>query len=161
MKEKARKRAIEWAITETENYGYASPTKGARKFGVVTTTFTNWMDRSLADGWEGLRDAKRKGKSRLTLMDLNSLSGFLDEGAKAHGHRDDYWTLPMIQRLILSKFSVSYHPAHVSKILRFKLGYTSQKPQRVAKEKDQNGVRTWVKSGLPRIQNDMKKEDTV
>jgi DDE superfamily endonuclease/Winged helix-turn helix len=46
---------------------------------------------------------------------------------------------------------VSYHPEHVRKILKGRLGWTSQKPRRKARERNDKEVERWKADDLPRI----------
>jgi transposase len=62
------------------------------------------------------------------------------QGAKAHGWRTELWTATRVADLIERHFEVSFHPEHVRKILKRKLGWTSQKPQRKAKERDEVAI---------------------
>jgi transposase len=45
-----------------------------------------------------------------------------------------------VARLIERHFRISYHPEHVRKILKQRLGWTSQKPRRLARERDDKEV---------------------
>ena len=47
-----------------------------------------------------------------------ALPELLARGAPAHGFRGEVWTCERVARLILREFGVSYHPAHVSRIVR-------------------------------------------
>jgi transposase len=50
----------------------------------------------------------------------------------------------------LNTFGVEYHPAHVWKILR-DLGWTCQKPERRARERNEEAIAAWRKYEWPRI----------
>ena len=54
-------------------------------------------------------------------------------------------------RLIERTFRVAYHPEHVRKILKRRLGWTSQKPRRKARERNDKEVARWVGDEFPRI----------
>ena len=53
----------------------------------------------------------------------------LERGAEAHGFRGEVWTCERVARVIRREFGVSYHPAHVSRLLKA-LRHSLQKPQR-------------------------------
>jgi hypothetical protein len=61
------------------------------------------------------------------------------------------WTAARVARLIDRHFRISYHPEHVRKILKRRLGWTSQKPRRKARERDDHEVARWVGDEFPRI----------
>jgi transposase len=87
----------------------------------------------------------------LTDADLRRLEGLLAKGAKAHGWHNQLWTAARVARLIERHFGISYHPEHVRKILKRRLGWTSQKPRRKARERDDKEVARWVRDEFPRI----------
>jgi hypothetical protein len=87
----------------------------------------------------------------LTDADLRRLEDLLAKGAKAHGWRNQLWTATRVARLIDRHFRISYHPEHVRKILKLRLGWTSQKPRRKARERDDQEVARWVSDEFPRI----------
>jgi hypothetical protein len=61
------------------------------------------------------------------------------------------WTAGRVARLVRQRFDVSYHPEHVRKILKRRLGWTSQKPKRKARERNDKEVERWKADELPRI----------
>src|SRR3954447_25036599 len=77
---------------------------------------------------------------RLTDEQLKELEGLLLRGAKAHGWRTDLWTAARAAELIERHFRVRFHPEHVRKLLKRRLMWTSQKPQRKAKERDEVAI---------------------
>jgi hypothetical protein len=56
-----------------------------------------------------------------------------------------------VARLIERRFGVRYHPEHVRKVLKRRLGWTSQKPRRKPRERDDQEVARWVGDEFPRI----------
>ena len=67
---------------------------------------------------------------------LDQLKTLLLEGAKTHGWRTQLWTAARVAEMIRRHFGISYHPEHVRKIVKFRLHWSSQKPQKKAKERD-------------------------
>jgi transposase len=70
----------------------------------------------------------------LTDADLRTLAGLLAKGAKAHGWHNELWTAVRVARVIEREFDLRYHPEHVREILKRRLGWTSQKPRRKARD---------------------------
>lgn len=79
-------------------------------------------------------------KPRLSDAQLKELEALLLEGAKAHGWRTELWTAARVAALIERHFQVRFHPEHVRKVLKRRLRWTSQKPQRRAKERDEVAI---------------------
>jgi len=61
------------------------------------------------------------------------------------------WTAARVARVIERKFGLDYHPEHVRRILKRRLAWTSQKPRRKPRERDDKEVACWVGDGFPRI----------
>jgi transposase len=79
-------------------------------------------------------------KPRLTAEQIKELEGPLLEGARAHGWRTELWTAARAAELIERHFRVRFHPEHVRKLLKRRLSWTGQKPQRRAKEPDELAI---------------------
>ena len=77
---------------------------------------------------------------RLSDAQLKELEALLLQGAKAHGWRTELWTAARVAELIERHFGIRFHPEHVRKVLKRRLGWTSQKPQRRAKERDEVAI---------------------
>ena len=77
---------------------------------------------------------------RLGEADRKRLEGLLLQGAVAHGWRTELWTAARVADLIERHFKVGFHPEHVRKVLKRKLGWTSQKPQKRARERDEAAI---------------------
>ena len=88
---------------------------------------------------------------RLSDYQLRKLERLLLQGAKKHGWPNELWTADRVARLIRERFGVSFHPEHVRKILKRRLGWTSQKPKRKARERNDKEVERWKADELPRI----------
>jgi transposase len=142
--ERRRRQAVQ-AVTDGE------PRKTVAKvLGVHYKTVARWVRAARKPG--GV-DAKPRPAPApgLTDADLRRLEGLLGQGAKAHGWHNQLWTAARVARLIERHFRITYHPEHVRKILRRRLGWTSQKPRRKARERDDQEVARWVGDEFPRI----------
>jgi transposase len=87
----------------------------------------------------------------LTDTDLGKLAGLLAQGARAHGWHNQLWTAARVAQLIEQQFDIRYHPEHVREILKRRLGWTSQKPRRKARERNDKEVARWAADEFPRI----------
>ena len=128
-----------------------SPTLIARILGVQRGSIYRWA-RSAAQGPDGLAAIRNPGpRPRLDDNQLRALEALLLQGARAHGWPNDLWTAARVAQLIRRHFGVSYHPDHVRRFLRHRLHWTSQKPQRKARERDEDEIAHWVQEEFPRI----------
>jgi transposase len=142
--ERRRRRAVE-LVEQGE-----SPTTVARILGVHITSVHRW--RRMARKPHGLDAQPVPGRPpRLTNYHLRKLERLLLQGAKKHGWPNQLWTADRVARLIRQRLGVTFHPEHVRKILKQRLGWTSQKPQRKARERDDKEVERWLDDELPRI----------
>ena len=142
--ERRRKQAVR-AVAEGE------PRKSvAHVLGVTTKTISRWVRAARQPG--GLDAKPQLGPlPGLTPDDLRRLERLLLQGAKAHGWHNSLWTAARVARLIEQQFHRAYHPEHVRKILKRRLGGTSQKPRRKARERNDKEVARWTADEFPRI----------
>ena len=77
---------------------------------------------------------------RLTAAQLAELEALLLRGAGAHGWPTELWTAARAAELIERRFGVAFHPEHVRKVLKRRRKWTSQKPQRRARERDEVAI---------------------
>lgn len=109
----------------------------ARFLGIHTDTIYRWKAQVDRDGPNALDPKPQTGRPpKLNDDQLNQLDELLREGAKAHGYPDDLWSGQRVQDLIADHFGVDYHVDHVRKLLKHKLRYSSQKPEKKAYERD-------------------------
>jgi transposase len=117
-----------------------SPEDVARFLGCGRSSVYTWVKVAREDLGE-LAAKPHPGRTpRLGEADRERLEGLLLQGAKAHGWRTDLWTAARAAELIERHFGVAFHPEHARKVLRRKLGWTSQKPQRRARERDEAAI---------------------
>src|SRR5438270_833375 len=127
-----------------------SPSRVARILGVHETSVHRW--RRLARRPHGLDARPIPGPTpRLSDYQLHKLEYFLRQGAHKHGWPNRLWTADRVARLIRQRFGITYHPEHVRKILKRRLGWTSQKPQVRAREQNDKEVERWRGDEFPRI----------
>ena len=145
--ERRRRRAVDLV-----DHG-ESPSAVARILGVHETSVHRW--RRLARHPHGLEAQPIPGPTpRLSDYHLHKLERFLLQGAEKHGWPNQLWTANRVATLIRRRFGVDYHPEHVRKILKQRLGWTSQKPQTKAREQNDKEVERWLDDDFPRIVRD-------
>lgn len=125
----------------------------ARILGVQPKTVARWLRLARQPG--GLAAKPHPGPAPgLSDAQLGQLEALLLQGAKAHGWPNQLWTAARVARLIERHFSRAYHPEHVRKFLRVRLGWTSQKPHRRARERNPKEMERWLADDFPRIVRD-------
>jgi len=124
----------------------------ARELGVSRQNASRWHAHWHAGGPEALRSAGPTGQApRLSEPQLAAIDQALREGAPAHGFDTDHWTLARVATVIERLTGVAYHPGHVWKLLRYRMGYRLQRPARRAVERDEAAIARWVATDWPRI----------
>ena len=126
-----------------------SPSTIARVLGVDRTTIHRWVRLARSPG--GLEPKRLHRPPRLSDPQLAQLEGLLRQGATQHGWATDLWTAARVAVLVGRHFGVRYHPEHLRKVLKRRLRWTSQKPQKQARERDEEGIRRWCREEFPRI----------
>jgi transposase len=128
--ERRRRRAVE-LMRRGE-----SPTVVARILGVCRTSLYRRLDRAEKSP-EALAAKPQPGpRPRLTAERLQELERLLLQGAVAHGWRDDLWSARRVAEVVRRRFGVAYHVEHVRKIIRRRLNWSSQRPQKQAKQRN-------------------------
>jgi hypothetical protein len=84
-------------------------------------------------------------------VQLGELQEQLLKGATAHGWVNDLWTASRVTTLIQRQFGVQFHPEHVRRLLKRRLNWSSQRPQRQHPDGDDLSITLWVEEEFPRI----------
>ena len=87
---------------------------------------------------------------KLSEKQVKRLEKALDRGAYAFGYAEEYWTLDRIAHVIWDLFAVRYTPSAVWHVMQ-RMGWSSQRPQRVPLQRDDDEVERWKETVLPRI----------
>jgi transposase len=110
-----------------------------------------WREAYREGGWEGLRSRPVPGRpSKLSLAQKEKLLRILEGGPLAAGYKTDLWTLKRVAEVIRREFRVRHHPCHVWWIL-VRLGWSCQKPERRARERDEEEIERWRRERWPHI----------
>jgi transposase len=123
----------------------------ARTLGVATQVVYRWKQAWHRGGEQALASKGPAGpKSRLTQGQLDELVAALLQGPIAQGYKTQLWTLPRVACLIKDLTGVEYHPGHVWRILG-SLGFSCQRPERRAIERDEQAIGQWKRVHWPAI----------
>lgn len=123
-----------------------SPVEVARRVGVDRRSVRRWNAAVRQQGRRALAARPASGRPpRLSAADRERLERDLLGGARAAGFATDLWTCPRVAQWVARRFHVHYHADHVCRLLHA-LGWSPQKPQRRAIERDEKAVRQWMRS---------------
>ena len=123
----------------------------ARRTQVARQVAYRWHQAWVEGGEAALASKGSAGpKSRLSPAQQQLIVEALLRGPAAHGYQTQLWTLPRTADLIEELTGVSYHPGHVWRILG-DLGFSCQRPERRAIERNDQAVRQWRRVTWPAI----------
>jgi transposase len=124
----------------------------AEALGVSKGAVSQWMKRAREGGVQALKHQPAPGASpRLSEEQRVKVPELLERGAEAHGFRAEAWTCERVAIVIRREFGVSYHPAHVSRLLKKALRQSLQKPQRRANQRDEEAIERWKEERWPSL----------
>ena len=123
----------------------------AKAVGVARQTVYTWKTQLDEGGIEALRAVGGPGRpAKLDERQLAALRRALLSSPTTHGFGTELWTLKRVQLLIERKFGVSYSEVHVWRILGM-LGFSNQKPERRAIERDAAAVDEFKRKTWPAL----------
>jgi len=123
----------------------------ARLVGASPYTIHGWKQALNRGGSEALKAKPHLGRpAGLTPEQKQELEWTLQAGPLAAGFPTDLWTLARIAQVIEHQLGVKYYPGHMWKILQA-LNWSPQKPERRAREQDEEAIKQWRKEDWPRV----------
>lgn len=143
--ERRRRRAVQ-LLDEGER-----PTVVARFLGVNRASVYRWRQTAKGGPQALAAQAHPHRPPQLTDEQLRQLEALLLQGPQAHGWPNPLWTTERVGELIDRHFRRRFHPDHVGRFLRRRLGWSPQKPQRRARERDERAILDWQSRTFPRI----------
>jgi transposase len=110
-----------------------------------------WKVAVKRGGLDALAAKPHPGKPcRLSARQKQQLVRILTQGPLKSGYGTDLWTCPRVAEVIERRFGVHYHVDHVWRLLA-SLGWTCQKPEQRARERDEAAIERWRAQDWPRI----------
>lgn len=156
MKDQLSKQAKDWRegrrlrAWELRKQGWTQQ-RIADALGVTQGAVSQWLKRAEEGGVEALLHKKPSGAPpRLTPSQKSELPEMLSKGAESYGFRGEIWTCDRVAEIIRRHYGVSYHPSHVSRIIR-SLRWSLQKPIRRAKQRKEDEIQKWREETWPEI----------
>lgn len=128
-----------------------TPAEVAEIVQVPASSVRRWRVAWKRDGDAALSAKPHPGpRPKLTPSQQRQLLRILTRGARASAYLTELWTCRRVAEVVKEHFGVEYHPDHVGRMLR-SLGWTPQKPERRARERNEEQVRRWRECDWPRI----------
>jgi transposase len=124
----------------------------AAALGVTPGAVSQWLKRGREQGIEGLRRHPAPGRQpRLTPEQLAQIPALLEAGAEAYGFRGQIWTCQRVAEVIRRTYGVSYHPAHVSRLLHA-VRQSVQRPRSRATQRNEMAIQAWWQERWPALE---------
>jgi transposase len=125
----------------------------AAALGVTPGAVSQWLKRARTAGVEGLRRHPAPGPSpKLTAEQRAHIPALLARGPEAYGVRGQVWTCKRGAEVIRRTFGVTYHPAHVNRLLhtlRQSVQRPVQRPVQRATRRDEQALAAWWQERWP------------
>lgn len=123
----------------------------ARRLGVVRQVSYRWLAAWQNGGTTALASKGSAGrKAKMTPDQTDQVIAALLKGPAVQGYKTQLWTLPRVAALIEELTGVRYHPGHVWRLLG-SMGFSCQRPERRAIERDKKAIRRWKRVQWPEI----------
>ena len=97
-------------------------------------------------------------KPKLSAEQRAQLPSLLAKGAESYGFVGEVWTAPRVATVIRREFDVSYHPAHLSRLLR-QLDWSVQQPVTRATQRDEAAIDQWWQERWPTLKKTLRQTD--
>lgn len=125
----------------------------ARKFKVTTAAANHWHAAWKKGGTAALKSKGNSGfESALTPEKQRNFKKAILQGPRAFGFETDLWTLARLAAVMKKVNQIKFSEVWIWHIVR-ELGFTPQKPQVKAKERNEKAIAEWKARRLP----DLKK----
>lgn len=123
----------------------------ARWLRCAASSVMRWRDAVRRHGERAFQVRASPGRPpKLSKRQRQQLVRLLLQGSLAHGYRTELWTTSRVAELIEHHFGVRYHPDHVGRLLH-SLGWTPQKPERRALQRDEEAIAHWKRKQWSRV----------
>src|SRR3989338_3114871 len=126
-------------------------------FGVTIDAVYKWIRKYKQNGKDSLRMKKAKGaEPKITKNEGKRLIKLIEKSAINYGFEIPLWDCKKIKQVIKSKFGKDIHFSNVWRML-VKLGFSPQKPEKMALERNQRKVNKWIREVWPDIEEQRRR----
>jgi transposase len=120
--------------------------------GVSRESVRRWQARLDQGGVAALRRRRSGGRPpKLSDAQAAQVQEALLAGAQANGFATDLWTLERVAQVVQRVTGVGLARASTWRLLVGRLGWSLQRPERKARERDEEAIARWVAYPWPRI----------
>ena len=119
------------------------------ELGIAPSTAWRWVKLHGEQG-DSVIDRTVGRRSKLSQDQIEAVVEKLILGPEANGYETPLWTMARIADLISKTTGVSYTTNHIGTLMRG-LGWSCQKPERRAKERNEKAIAGWVCNEWPAI----------
>ncbi|MFF1301160.1 winged helix-turn-helix domain-containing protein [Streptomyces sp. NPDC058296] len=124
----------------------------ARAVGVCAESVRRWRRMWEQGGASALRRRAATGRPpKLDDTQVETVRAALEQGAQAHGFEADLWTLERVGAVVTRATGVVLSRASVWRLLTSRLGWSLQRPERRAVERNESEIARWIAHEWPRI----------
>ena len=132
------------------------PGEISKRIGVDRRSVRRWKASYRKKGKSAIKALPVPGRpTKLTQNKKTRLEHVLLKGAQHAGYSTDLWTGKRVAQIIQKLFRITYHPSHVCRLLHA-IGWTPQKPERRAKERNEKAIANWIKTDWELIKKKLK-----
>jgi transposase len=115
-----------------------------------------WQEAFQTEGEKGLKCRASPGRpSKLSEGEKKRVVELLLQGPLAFGYTTDLWTTRRVAEVIRKTLGIHYHPNHLWRVL-VGLGWSCQKPERRARERNEKDIEHWKKKQWPAIKKSLR-----
>ncbi len=129
------------------------PAEIAEKVGVARQTVYTWKGLLEEGGIDALRAALSRGRPAKLDVDASQLEGVrraVLQSPTKHGFGTELWTLKRVGTVIERQYGVRFGTTQLWRILGT-LGFSVQKPEKRALERNEDAVRQWKRRTWPAL----------
>lgn len=129
----------------------------ARRIGINRKNVSQWYQLWKAGGTEALTVRPPGTAPRLSAAQWQQITTALLAGPQANRFETPLWTLERIAELIERLTGVRYNSNYVAELMH-EQGWSVQKPERRAKERNEEAIAGWVAEEWPALKRGPKSE---
>lgn len=129
----------------------------ARRLKVTPAAISQWYHNWKMTGRKGLCSQGKTGpKPKLTEAKLQKIQRLLLKGPRAAGYATDIWTLERMKAVVRKNIRLVFGTTHIWRILTIQLGWSAQKPETRARERDEKAIKHWKRWVWPQLKRGRK-----
>lgn len=122
--------------------------------GCSASSAYRWKEAWERGGARSLRAKRHPGPApKLAPPHRARLLAALHRGTRYWGYAPSGWTCPLVRDLIQRLFGVEYHVDYVGTLLH-QFGWSPQKPERRARERNERAIARWRRENWPRLKKE-------